>query len=146
MKLLLVLISTLSFLNFTRSVRYPVRDAARLFERLRKPKHSVHWDITLPSFFEVSPSPLLLVYHPPPPKSANCLRPPHPPPTLKAIPLMLNFFILIPISTNLTKRSNTQSTCRQKPTNCLSVFDHFVRLALRGLTTSHLLKVTAILS
>ena len=27
----------------------------------------------------------------------------------------------------------TQTICRQKPTNCLSVFDHFVGLALKGL-------------
>ena len=30
--------------------------------------------------------------------------------------------------------SNANSTKRQKPTNCLSVFDHFVGLALKGLT------------
>ena len=28
---------------------------------------------------------------------------------------------------------HTQTTCRQQPTNCLSVFDHFVGLALEGL-------------
>ena len=28
---------------------------------------------------------------------------------------------------------HTQAICRQKPTNCLSVFDHFVGLALKGL-------------
>ena len=28
---------------------------------------------------------------------------------------------------------HTQTTCCQQPTNCLSVFDHFVRLALKGL-------------
>ena len=27
---------------------------------------------------------------------------------------------------------HTQTTRRQKPTNCLSVFDHFVGLALKG--------------
>ena len=26
-----------------------------------------------------------------------------------------------------------QTICRQQPTNCLSVFDHFARLALKGL-------------
>ena len=28
----------------------------------------------------------------------------------------------------------TQTICRQQPTNCLSVFDHFVGLALKSLT------------
>ena len=28
---------------------------------------------------------------------------------------------------------HTQTICRQQPTNCLSVFDHFVGLALKGL-------------
>ena len=27
----------------------------------------------------------------------------------------------------------TQNICRQKPTNCLSVFDHYVGLVLKGL-------------
>ena len=29
---------------------------------------------------------------------------------------------------------HTQTICQQKPTNCLSVFDHFVNLALKGLS------------
>ena len=39
-----------------------------------------------------------------------------------------------PLSANLTKWSNTlkQFVCNL-PTNCLSVFDHFVILALKGL-------------
>ena len=37
------------------------------------------------------------------------------------------------LSANLTKWSNTLMICRQKPTNCLCVFDHFVALALKGL-------------
>ena len=28
---------------------------------------------------------------------------------------------------------HTQTICRQQPTNCVIVFDHFVRLALEGL-------------
>ena len=28
---------------------------------------------------------------------------------------------------------HTQAICRQQSTNCLSVFDHFVELALKGL-------------
>ena len=28
---------------------------------------------------------------------------------------------------------HTQTICRQQPPNCLSVFDHFVGLALKGL-------------
>ena len=30
--------------------------------------------------------------------------------------------------------NHTQTICRQEPTNFLSVFDHFVGLALKGLT------------
>ena len=39
-----------------------------------------------------------------------------------------------PLSANFTKGSNTlkQFVCNL-PTNCLSVFDHFVGLALKGL-------------
>ena len=38
-----------------------------------------------------------------------------------------------PLSANHTKWSNT---FKQLPTNCLSVFDHFVKLALKGLSLS----------
>ena len=42
--------------------------------------------------------------------------------------------IFNPLSANLTKRSNTLKQFVAKlPTNCLSVFDHFVKLALKGL-------------
>ena len=41
-----------------------------------------------------------------------------------------------PLSANFTKWSNTLKQFVGKlPTNCLSVFDHFVGLALKGLTT-----------
>ena len=41
---------------------------------------------------------------------------------------------LNPLSSNFTKWSNTLKQFVSKlPTNCLSVFDHFVGLALRGL-------------
>ena len=36
---------------------------------------------------------------------------------------------------------HTQTMRRQKPTNCLSVFDHFVKLALKGLQKIGDLKV-----
>ena len=43
-----------------------------------------------------------------------------------------------PLSANLTKWSNILKQfvgcCRPLPTNCLSVFDHFVGLLLKGLT------------
>ena len=43
-------------------------------------------------------------------------------------------FFLNPLSSNFTKWSNTLKQIVDKlPTNCLSVFDHFVRLALKGL-------------
>ena len=39
-----------------------------------------------------------------------------------------------PFSANFTKWSNTLKQFADKlPTNCLSVFDHFVELALQGL-------------
>ena len=39
-----------------------------------------------------------------------------------------------PLSANLTKWSNTlKQFVDSFPTNCLSVFDHFVKLALKGL-------------
>ena len=40
--------------------------------------------------------------------------------------------ILNPLSANSTKWSNTLKQCASA-TNCLSVFDHFVKLALKGL-------------
>ena len=43
---------------------------------------------------------------------------------------------LNPLSANITKWSNTLKQFVGKlPTNCLSVFDHFVGLALKGLIT-----------
>ena len=42
--------------------------------------------------------------------------------------------IINPLSANPTKWSNTQTIRRQKPTNCLSVFDDFVGLVLKGLS------------
>ena len=39
-----------------------------------------------------------------------------------------------PLSTNFTKWSNTLKQFEDElPTNCLIVFDHFVKLALKGL-------------
>ena len=32
---------------------------------------------------------------------------------------------------------HTQTICRQQPTNCLSVFDHVMELALKELTIDH---------
>ena len=44
-------------------------------------------------------------------------------------------FFFNPLSANITKWSNTLKQFVGKlPTNCLSVFDHFVELALKGLT------------
>ena len=44
-----------------------------------------------------------------------------------------------PLSANSTKWSNTlKQSVRRLPTNCLSVFDHFMGLALKGLTNSNL--------
>ena len=45
-----------------------------------------------------------------------------------------HFLQLTPLSANLTKWSNKLNQFVSKlPTNCLSVFDHFVGLALKGL-------------
>ena len=47
---------------------------------------------------------------------------------------MIYVHIINPLSTNPTKWSNTlKQFVGKKPTNCLSVFDHFVGLALKGL-------------
>ena len=47
---------------------------------------------------------------------------------------VVNKVILNPLSANPTKWSNTLKQFVGKlPTNCLSVFDHFVGLALKGL-------------
>ena len=44
-------------------------------------------------------------------------------------------FQLNPLSVNFTKWSNTlKQFVGNLPTNCLGVFDHFVGLALKGLT------------
>ena len=39
--------------------------------------------------------------------------------------------MIYPLSPNPTKWSNTQTVRRKQPTNCLSVSDHFVVLALK---------------
>ena len=41
---------------------------------------------------------------------------------------------LNPLSANPTKWSKTQTIRRLLPTNCLNVFNHFVGLALKGLS------------
>ena len=52
-------------------------------------------------------------------------------------------FILNALSTNPTKWSNTlKQFVGNLPTNFLSVFDHFVKLALKGLTMPFLLVET----
>ena len=50
-----------------------------------------------------------------------------------------------PLSANPTKCSNTlKQVVDNLPTNCLSLFDHFVRLAFKGLMNSQHLMNTAI--
>ena len=45
-------------------------------------------------------------------------------------------FYIIPLSTSPTKWSNTiKQFIGKLPANCLSVFDHFVKLALKGLSS-----------
>ena len=53
-----------------------------------------------------------------------------------AVAITINLF-LYPLSANPTKWSNTlKQFVGNLPTNCLSVFDHFVGLALKGLIQS----------
>ena len=50
------------------------------------------------------------------------------------VPLLLTLNYFKPLSANPTKWSNIlKQFVSNLPTNCLSVFDHFVRLALKGL-------------
>ena len=45
------------------------------------------------------------------------------------------FYTINPLSLNVTKMvKHTRTIHRLLPTNCLSVFDHFVDLALKGLS------------
>ena len=55
--------------------------------------------------------------------------------TISLLPLSQAMLSLNPLSVNPTKWSNTLKQFVGKlPTNCLSVFDHFAGLALKGLT------------
>ena len=58
----------------------------------------------------------------------NLLITPNPPNLLNIMTHCLD-----PLSANPTKWSNRHTICRQKQTNCLSVFDHFVGLTFKGL-------------
>ena len=54
--------------------------------------------------------------------------------TVKELILTAKFYYLKPLSANLTKWSNTlEQFVGNLTTNCLSVFDYFVKLALGGL-------------
>ena len=47
---------------------------------------------------------------------------------------LIKALYIIPLSANPTKGSNTfKPFVGNLPVNCLSVFDHFVKLALKGL-------------
>ena len=51
--------------------------------------------------------------------------------------------MLNPLSANPTKWSNTlKQFVGNLPTNCLSVFDHFMNLALKGLKAISSVKIT----
>ena len=50
------------------------------------------------------------------------------------------------LSTNPTKSSNTQTIRRLLPTNCLSVFDHFVGLTLKELKIIQFISVCSFLN
>ena len=51
----------------------------------------------------------------------------------KLLAKIAKYFGLTPLNANPTKWSDTQTIRQQQPTNCLSAFDHFVGLALKGL-------------
>ena len=46
--------------------------------------------------------------------------------------IKITVFVFNPLSDNLAKWTDIETIHWQKPTNCLSVFDHFVGLALKG--------------
>ena len=46
--------------------------------------------------------------------------------------IKITVFVFNPLSENLAKWTDIETIHWQKPTNCLSVFDHFVGLALKG--------------
>ena len=51
-------------------------------------------------------------------------------------------WVLSPLSANPTKWPNTLKQFVAKlPTNCLGVFDHFMKLALKGLTRLYILGI-----
>ena len=51
----------------------------------------------------------------------------------------LQAYVLNPLSANFTKWSNTlKQFVGNLPTNCLSLFDHFVKLVLKGLMGDYL--------
>ena len=54
--------------------------------------------------------------------------------------LILSLIEFNPLNANPTKWSNIQTIRRQKPRNCLSVFDHFAGLAFKELTKVHLFR------
>ena len=54
--------------------------------------------------------------------------------------------ILHPLSANPTKWSNARWRWSKLPTNCLSVFDHFVGLTLKGLNKLHCNPLTHFMS
>ena len=52
----------------------------------------------------------------------------------QSVVVYFSFVLSFPLSANPTKWSNTlKQFVRNLPTNCLSVFDHFMNLALKGL-------------
>ena len=51
----------------------------------------------------------------------------------------VNIDVLNPFFTSLTRKGHKHSNLQQKPTNCLSVFDHPVGLTLKGFTASFML-------
>ena len=63
-------------------------------------------------------------------------------PKVTLAPYMNHVGILNPLIANPTKWSNTlKQFVSILPTNCLSVFDRFVKLALKGLKVAHQTKV-----
>ena len=65
--------------------------------------------------------------------------PPHESPSLAILWFNISQFLIVsPSSANFTKWSNKLKEFVGKlPTNCLSVFDHFVGLVLKGLRKRH---------
>ena len=57
--------------------------------------------------------------------------------SIHQIILLLLTIVMCMLTLSHKMVKHTQTICRQQPTNCLSVFDHFVNLTLKGLKDNY---------